>query len=102
MTSEDCRRELLYTPDKVSLVKNISDLLSDHEEADTSLIVHTIHASKTLSTFIISSPDTDVVILTLAILTGTKSRHRFLDIKLIASKLEEDMTDALIGLLRCC
>ena len=42
---------------------DVSDLSSNHEEADTLLILNALHASRTGHTVHIMSPDTDVFIL---------------------------------------
>ena len=38
-------------------------LKSDHEEADTRLLLHAAHASRDHSRIVVQSPDTDVVVL---------------------------------------
>ena len=64
----------------------VYSLRSNHEEADTRLILHANHAAETCDKVIINSPDTDVLILAIAMkqqiekeiffLTGTGHRRR--------------------------
>lgn len=85
----------------------IAELTSDHEEADTRLIAHAVHASKTYNLVVVNSPDTDVAVLCLghfslfpklAFLTGTKTKRRILDMTKCAEVLGESMCKALVGL----
>ncbi|KAJ8033984.1 hypothetical protein HOLleu_24387 [Holothuria leucospilota] len=43
--------------------QDISMLASTHEEADTRLLLHTVHASGTFGRIVIWSPDTDIAVL---------------------------------------
>ena len=62
---------------------------SDHEEADTRMLLHANHASHDYQSIVISTPDTDVFMITLSastrissslyIMTGTKDRRRLID-----------------------
>lgn len=109
MTSKNGCIEMKFTPDELPIIHEINDLSCDHEEADTRLIAHAIHASHSVPTVMIVSPDTDVVIMTIghahrfecetvAFLTGTKSRKRILNIGEMRNQLGHDTANALIGL----
>ena len=86
LTSYDGIDVILSTVDKLS---------SSHEEADSMIILHDIHASakSTTKEIIIRSPDTDVFLLLLhhsdlitqshLFDTGTGNKRRLLDIKAI-------------------
>lgn len=87
----------------------VPELTSDHEEADTRLILHAAHASSQGSTTIIWSPDTDVAIIALGTIaidcnrtvwfaTGTGNRRRLIDLSHMALHLGKDISSALIGL----
>ena len=68
------------------LVEEVPELFSDHEEADTRLLLHAKHASQNHSDIIIKSPDPDVFVLCVAkaneitgnllFETGAKERNR--------------------------
>lgn len=91
-------------------VTKVDSLTSDHEEADTRLLLHARHACDELyDKIIICSPDTDVAIITLSLmekmssaklyfLTGTKDKHRMIDLQVIANALGPNLSAALIGL----
>lgn len=107
-TEKGCLR-LQFAPDQLPAVDDVPELTCDHEEADTRLILHAAHASESCTTVLIESPDTDVAILALghakninsevlAFMTGTKDRRRIIDIKAVALKLGDDITQSLIGL----
>lgn len=90
-----------------TVIKEITELSSNHEEADTRLLLHAHHANGSGSVPIIVSPDTDVAILSLwhsgsfsslRMLTGTKDRRRLLDIKAMAAEIGAHVIDSLIGL----
>ena len=67
---------------------------SNHEEADTRMLLHAKHASLTYPKVLISSPDTDVFIIFLSVhtritanlyfLTGIKSSRRIIDVSKVA------------------
>lgn len=93
------------------VVSVVAELESDHEEADTRMLLHAMHADSTSpgSHVIIQSPDTDVAILSLhfaprmkeSVLwfaTGTKDKKRVLSISNMATHLGEKLTDALPGI----
>ena len=54
------------------------DLESNHEEADTRMVLHAKHASNPYDTVIIRSSDTDVLILFLAMIHNFRSKDLFL------------------------
>ena len=80
----------------------------NHEEADTSLILHACHASKVGHSVVsISSPDTDVAVIatghsydvpaTLLFLTGTKHRRRYINLTQVGKTLGKEKCLALPG-----
>ena len=85
----------------------VSSLQSNHEEADTRLILHAKHAAATYSNVIIKSPDTDVLILSIAMqqkienemffLTGTGNRCRCIPVTTIARSLGVQASHCLPG-----
>lgn len=100
-----CKRISLSTTTG-PIVQDVPELHSDHEEADTRMLLHAAHAhGKGFKTIVINSPDTDVAIITLyhapklhnshlGFATGVRNkqlRHCFL----IQWQREEDM-------LFCC
>ena len=73
-------------------------LRSDHEEADTGLLLHTKHAASTHPWIVIQSPGTDVSVLAVAhfkdlgcqelwLRTGTKDKERYIPLNTIHSSL---------------
>jgi len=85
-----------------------TDLCSDHEEADSRIILHCLHASRTASAttaIVVRSPDTDVLVILLAYAsslcqrvyldTGTGNKRRLIDIQAIADVLGTDVCAAL-------
>lgn len=108
MTTGCSVSRLRYEPDSLPLVASMPSLESDHEEADTRLILHAVEASTHSKTVIIYTPDTDVIVIAighverftdslLLVLTGTGQRKRFININACASRLE-NMSQSLIGL----
>jgi len=84
----------------------LAELRSDHEEADTRMILHTWHASSTKERIIIQSPDTDVAVLAIHVYqmiqcneiwlkTGVKDKVRFIPVHLIAEKLGRSVCAAI-------
>ena len=82
----------------------VIELQSNHEEADTRLLLHAAHASRNCERVVVWTPDTDVFILMvhfsqainaeLWLKTGVKDRSRFIDVRNIAN-------DIGIPLLQC-
>ena len=85
----------------------MSPLRSNHEEADTRLILHAKHATATHNNVIIKSPDKDVLILSIAMqqrienemffLTGTGNRCRCIPVSTIANNLGVEVSHCLPG-----
>jgi hypothetical protein len=85
----------------------VSSLQSNHEEADTRLLLHAKHAAATYDRVIIKSPDTDVFILSIAMrrtihkevffLTGTGNRCRCIPVTTISNNLGVDVSQCLPG-----
>ena len=87
----------------------VLELIADHEEADTRLILHAKHASDTYiySCVVIRSLDTDVAIICLMFSqtipklyfqTGKRNLQRIISIDLMAEVLGTDICKSLIGL----
>ena len=76
-----------------------TELCSDHEEADSRIILHLLHAGRTASAttaIIVRSPDTDVLCIQPVYLdTGTGNKRRMIDIQAIANVLGTDVCAAL-------
>lgn len=88
--------------------RTLDELKSDHEEADTRMILHASHASSSKARIVIHSPDTDVAILSIHFVhnmqceelwfkTGVKDKVRFLPVHTIASKLGVSACSSLPG-----
>ncbi len=88
-------------------IEECEELYSDHEEADTRLLLHAKQASRTHDHIVIRSPDTDVFILLLGhkpaiptalyFDTGTGNQRRILDVGKVHPTLGSELCDALIG-----
>lgn len=89
--------------------EEVTELHSTHEEADTRLLLHALHASNAGSkSVIITAEDTDVMVLCLAFQKditcpiyqkcGTQNRTRFVDITKLVGSIGYGMCDSLIGL----
>ena len=87
----------------------VPELIADHEEADTHLILHAKHASDTCiySCMVIRSPDTDVAIICLRFSqtipklyfqTGKRNVQQIILIDSMAEVLGTDICKSLIGL----
>ena len=83
-------------------------LKSDHEEADTRILLHAKHASHYHNRIVIQSPDTDVAVLCtthyrklqcreLWFRTGIKDKARYIPIHSLAHKLGPELCNALLG-----
>ena len=80
---------------------------SNHEEADTRLLLHAKHAASTHNTLIIRSPDTDVLVLCTALqhfigkdiymMTGSGNKFRCIHINTICKELGENTCKCLLG-----
>ena len=84
------------------------ELESDHEEADTRLLLHAKHALNTCDSVTIRSPDTDVFIISIAmqqnlgpkdlfLTTGTGTRCRTIRINAVVDALGEKLCQCLPG-----
>ena len=82
---------------------------SDHEEADTRLLLHAHHVSTNYPQVIVQSPDTDVAVICvhkysvmscqkLWFLTGVKNRRRYIPIHDIVSAIGPDICKVLPAL----
>jgi hypothetical protein len=90
------------------MCSEVEELCSDHEEADTRMIVHAVHASGSYPTVIIKSPDTDVLLIALnACLdinadimfeTGAGTGRRIISLAKIRQCLGDQWCCSLIGL----
>ena len=77
----------------------VDELRSNHEEADTRMVLHANHASQTSNQILISSPDTDVFVICLGMqhminasvffLTGVKNSRRIIDITTVTDNFFE-------------
>ena len=101
--------QLTWDPNGKCHVEDVEELISDHEEADTRLLLHAKHASDTgdHSSVVIRSPDTDVAIICLRFSgdvpnlyfqTGKRNLQRIISIDSMVQVLGTDVCKALIGL----
>ena len=109
------RRKVLYVTSEErcwkiigETVEEVPDLGSSQEEADTRLLFHPAHAAQNgHQTVVITSEDTDVLVLLLAFSRalntillqkcGSSTRKKLIDMKMIATVLGDDTCKALIG-----
>ena len=76
-------------------------LYSNHEEADTRILLHVADASQSYSKCVVASPDTDVFVIMLSVnqyidaelyfLTGTQSKKRMISISSVAEYIDTDL-----------
>ena len=89
--------------------EEVTELKSTQEEADTRLLLHSLHAAESgYKSVVIVADDTDVLVLSLSVSSsipcpmyqkcGTKNKIRFLDINKLSHTLGGDVCDALIGM----
>ncbi len=93
--------------DNMLQIESVPELYSNHEEADTRLILHAQHASTMHSNVTIRSPDTDVFILLLAhkaeigsslfFYTGSGNNRRLINVNEVNEQLGSCICNALIG-----
>lgn len=87
-------------------VEELETLKSNHEEADTRLLLHAKYATHPRSRIIIQSPDTDVLVLCVAhfdeipceelwFRTGVKDRLRYIPVHAVSEKLGEKLCKSL-------
>jgi hypothetical protein len=84
----------------------VLELESNHEEADTRLLLHTKHAA-VANDRVIKSPDTDVFLLCILMqraiekdvyfMTGTGNRFRLIDIQAVVETMDEKVCQCLPG-----
>ena len=89
------------TPNDIVTSNEVFSLRSNKQEADTRLLLHANHAAATYDKVIIKSPDTDVLILAIAMqpqrqkeifLTGTGHRCRCIPVSTITNYLSADVS----------
>ena len=90
----------------------VTELECSHEEADTRMLLNAAHATKSAENIIIHTPDTDVLLIAIAISaqisgnlfirTGTKNKVRFISIEKFrnASSLRYDLPTTITELLQ--
>jgi hypothetical protein len=91
-----------------SMCQTIGELGSDHEEADTRVLLHAKHAAEEFNSIEVVSDDTDVLVICLAlshlidsqiyIRRGTKLRVRLVDIGKLSCVLGDGVRNALPAL----
>ncbi|GBN57515.1 hypothetical protein AVEN_86567-1 [Araneus ventricosus] len=94
--------------DENIIVEEIPELMNDHEEAGTKLLLHAYYASKSSPAVFIKSLDTDVFILSLAasdkfhvdlyLIMGTNHSFQIKNIMHIAQILGSGFCSAIVGL----
>ena len=102
---------LLTSDDGITTISHeVQELRSSHEEADTRIILHMLHAdhNEGSETIVVRSPDTDVFMLlikyasrmkkNLIMDTGHSNKRRLIDVKSIAQELGQDLSSALLSL----
>ena len=104
----ECHKIFIDSSTNLLKIEDIPELHSNHEEADTRLLLHAQHASATHATKVrIRSPDTDVFVLMLAhqpeiasrlvFETGSGNNRKVIDINEVADLLGVRLCKALIG-----
>ncbi|XP_066924012.1 uncharacterized protein [Clytia hemisphaerica] len=89
-------------------VQQVNELSSDHEEADSRMLLHYHHAKSSASNIVIRSPDTDVFIIAihasfqsvstnLFFATGTSNSQRIIDLSKVRDHWGELICKSLIG-----
>ena len=89
-------------------MKPVPNLFCSHEEADTRLLLHCAYASKSCSTVVIQSPDTDVLLIALSkcheinanvlFETGRGDQRRILDVSAMSRHFGSVKARALLAL----
>lgn len=109
--SEKFEQIVFYVTDGESCVKlspsscnqvsssNATDLSSNHEEADTRMILHCKHAALESTSVVVRTPDTDVITMLTSlhdkvqadvfVETGVGNNRRILDIKILANNVTD-------------
>ena len=89
--------------DAVVAVTEVSHLFSDHEDANTRLLLHAHQTARVFSSVTIKSPDTDVMVLSLAkfqdfhgcllfFMAGSGSNNRIINITELEIMLGQEMS----------
>jgi hypothetical protein len=81
--------------------QDVPELQCDHEEADTSVILHSKHTAEAHDHIIVKMPDTDVLVLCIAMqktiakdvimVTGTGNKFRLIDTTAVSDALGEEL-----------
>ena len=83
--------------------QDMEELESDHEEADTRMLLHAKHSADPGTTIVIQSPDTDILVLSVTrfaskklwFRTSVKDQLRFVPVHDIVQKLDSSVVQAL-------
>jgi len=77
--------------------EKIHEITSNHQEADTRILLHARHASLSYEEIVVSTPDTDVFLIMLSLisdmnirlymLTGTGSKRRIIDMNAVSDNV---------------
>ena len=92
----------------MATLRNVQVMYSDHEEADTRMILHAKNTGHNHENIVIQSPDTDVAVLSIFAFfslqcrevwfqTGTKDKFQYIPIHTISQELGPDVCSALPG-----
>ena len=95
--------------DTVVAITEVPDLFSYYEEVDTRFLLHAHQTARFFSSVTIKSPDTDVMLLSLAksqdfhgcllyFMTGSGSNNRIIKITELGIKLGQEKCQAILGL----
>ena len=86
---------------------DVSDLSSNHEEADTMVVLHAVYAASKGHVVHILSPDTDVFVLAIrrqiqlgeksSIIAGTGDKRRLVSLKSVRDAMGDRISEALPG-----
>ena len=89
-------------------IMTINELRCDHEESDTRMLLHAQHASENFQNVVIKSPDTDVAVTCLCLLsqlnanvhfyTGVGNKSRIINLKKVEEVIGPQTCQALVGL----
>ena len=99
----------IFVNGAVVAVTEVPYLFSDHEEADTQLLLHAHQAARAFNSVTIKSPDTYVMVLSLAksqdfqcclllFVTGSGSNNRIINITELGIKVGQEKCKAILGL----
>lgn len=102
----ECHR--ISPSEDIVVVEEIVELQCDHEEADSRLFLHALHASQDHRNILLKSPDTDVFVIalylnwflpsSLYLETGSQNANRTLSIHAVAMAVGREVCMALPGL----